>query len=118
MNTFVNFWPDFAANVAYQEFDIPEDFPLPLRQFIPNVHLKGENSDTSPHQDRSLRFQYCKRVYQGLNTKANLTALTTNNFETGFALECIAVIFSKNLFFFMQLIFGGLDGLTTSIFYK
>uniref|UniRef100_A0A8C4QA89 SET domain-containing protein n=1 Tax=Eptatretus burgeri TaxID=7764 RepID=A0A8C4QA89_EPTBU len=32
-----NCCPDRPANVAYQEFDVPLDFPLALRRFLPNV---------------------------------------------------------------------------------
>ncbi|TRY88139.1 hypothetical protein DNTS_029447 [Danionella cerebrum] len=29
-----------AANVCYQELDVPEEFPLELRQFLPNVNYR------------------------------------------------------------------------------
>ncbi|GAA6107706.1 SET domain-containing protein 9 isoform X1 [Tachysurus ichikawai] len=29
-----------AANVCYQEFDVPEDFPIELRQYLPNVNYR------------------------------------------------------------------------------
>ncbi|XP_025056961.1 SET domain-containing protein 9 isoform X5 [Alligator sinensis] len=29
--------PDKAANVCYQEFDVPECFPIELKQYLPNV---------------------------------------------------------------------------------
>ncbi|XP_030625601.1 SET domain-containing protein 9 [Chanos chanos] len=31
-----------AANVCYQEFNLPDDFPLELRQYLPNVHYKHD----------------------------------------------------------------------------
>lgn len=40
------------ANVCYQEFDVPNDFPLELRQYLPNNNYK---SDTQRQDDR-LRF--------------------------------------------------------------
>ncbi|KAL5016575.1 hypothetical protein ScPMuIL_006164 [Solemya velum] len=36
---------DISANVAYQEFDIPEDFPFHLRQYIPNVFYRPSVHD-------------------------------------------------------------------------
>ncbi|XP_041359872.1 SET domain-containing protein 9-like isoform X2 [Gigantopelta aegis] len=35
----------FPANVVYQEFDIPRDWPLQLRRFIPNVHYNSGLDD-------------------------------------------------------------------------
>ncbi|KAG7322555.1 hypothetical protein KOW79_013901 [Hemibagrus wyckioides] len=29
-----------AANVCYQEFDVPEDFPIEFRQYLPNVNYR------------------------------------------------------------------------------
>ncbi|XP_060765421.1 SET domain-containing protein 9 [Neoarius graeffei] len=31
-----------AANVCYQEFDVPEDFPIELRQYLPNVNYRPD----------------------------------------------------------------------------
>ncbi|XP_076159210.1 SET domain-containing protein 9 [Alosa pseudoharengus] len=31
-----------AANVCYQEFDVPEDFPLELHQYLPNVNYSHD----------------------------------------------------------------------------
>ncbi|KAK7121034.1 hypothetical protein R3I94_020869 [Phoxinus phoxinus] len=31
-----------AANVCYQEFDVPDGFPLELRQFLPNVKYRAD----------------------------------------------------------------------------
>ncbi|XP_067288889.1 SET domain-containing protein 9 isoform X2 [Pseudorasbora parva] len=31
-----------AANVCYQEFDVPDRFPLELRQFLPNVKYRAD----------------------------------------------------------------------------
>lgn len=31
-----------AANVCYQEYDVPEGFPLELRQFLPNVNYRAD----------------------------------------------------------------------------
>ncbi|XP_063067720.1 SET domain-containing protein 9 [Engraulis encrasicolus] len=31
-----------AANVCYQEFDVPEDFPLELHQYLPNVSYRHD----------------------------------------------------------------------------
>ncbi|KAB5543344.1 hypothetical protein PHYPO_G00077990 [Pangasianodon hypophthalmus] len=36
------------ANVCYQEFDVPEDFPIELRQYLPNVNYR-------PSTQRRLR---------------------------------------------------------------
>lgn len=32
------------ANICYQEFDFPEDFPILLRKYIPNVFYQGLNN--------------------------------------------------------------------------
>ncbi|XP_071117971.1 SET domain-containing protein 9-like [Haliotis cracherodii] len=37
----------FPANVAYQEFDIPSDFPFRLRKYIPNVHFSASIDSTT-----------------------------------------------------------------------
>ncbi|KAF7701023.1 SET domain-containing protein 9 [Silurus meridionalis] len=37
-----------AANVCYQEFDVPEDFPIELHQYLPNVNYR-------PNMQRRLR---------------------------------------------------------------
>ncbi|TRY88138.1 hypothetical protein DNTS_029447 [Danionella cerebrum] len=34
------FFTERAANVCYQELDVPEEFPLELRQFLPNVNYR------------------------------------------------------------------------------
>lgn len=31
-----------AANVCYQEFDVPEDFPVELHQYLPNVNYSHD----------------------------------------------------------------------------
>ena len=36
METFFFSFVEYPANVAYQEFDVPSDFPFHLRKFIPN----------------------------------------------------------------------------------
>ena len=36
METFFFSFVEYPANVAYQEFDVPLDFPFHLRKFIPN----------------------------------------------------------------------------------
>ncbi|OQV12747.1 putative SET domain-containing protein 9 [Hypsibius exemplaris] len=41
--------PEFEANVAYHEFEIPPEFDLKHRKYIPNVHF-------SPEKDRPLRM--------------------------------------------------------------
>ncbi|XP_055357521.1 SET domain-containing protein 9-like [Paramacrobiotus metropolitanus] len=41
--------PEFVANVAYHEFDLPPEFDLVYRKYIPNVHF-------SPEKDRPLRM--------------------------------------------------------------
>ncbi|XP_064165095.1 SET domain-containing protein 9 [Anguilla rostrata] len=33
-----------AANVCYQEFDVPDKFPLELRQYLPNVNYRHDTS--------------------------------------------------------------------------
>jgi len=33
--------PGRPANVRYQELDLPSDFPLLLRKFLPNIHYQG-----------------------------------------------------------------------------
>ncbi|KAM4053784.1 SET domain-containing protein 9 isoform 2-T2 [Anomaloglossus baeobatrachus] len=33
---------EHAANVSYQEFDVPESFPVELRQYIPNIRYAHE----------------------------------------------------------------------------
>lgn len=41
-------FPDFPANVAYQEFDVPLNFNFHLREFLPNNFYStsaGERSD-------------------------------------------------------------------------
>ncbi|XP_046561407.1 SET domain-containing protein 9-like [Haliotis rubra] len=43
----------YPANVAYQEFDIPSDFPFQLLKYIPNVHY-GASTDSITH-DRLMR---------------------------------------------------------------
>ncbi|KAL1267119.1 hypothetical protein QQF64_002794 [Cirrhinus molitorella] len=32
-----------AANVCYQEYDVPDEFPLELRQYLPNVNYRADN---------------------------------------------------------------------------
>lgn len=44
VNCFVT---ELPANVAYQEFSVPMDFPFHLRQFLPNVFY-------SPHSAEDL----------------------------------------------------------------
>ncbi|KAM4708267.1 SET domain-containing protein 9 [Discoglossus pictus] len=39
VNNCSNEWP---ANVCYQEFDVPEDFPVELRQYLPNINYSHE----------------------------------------------------------------------------
>ena len=48
INCFVTEHP---ANVAYQEFDVPADFPFHLKQFLPNVFY-------SPHTDDHISQRY------------------------------------------------------------
>jgi len=43
------------ANVAYQEYDIPDDFPLHLRQYLPNTEAKIEQNY---QQDLPNRYIY------------------------------------------------------------
>ncbi|XP_076462208.1 SET domain-containing protein 9-like [Babylonia areolata] len=38
------------ANVAYQEFDVPADFPLHLRQYLPNTFYSSSLDRLSPHE--------------------------------------------------------------------
>nr|XP_057924154.1 SET domain-containing protein 9 isoform X1 [Doryrhamphus excisus] len=45
VNNCSNEWP---ANVCYQEYDVPDAFPVELRQYLPNVNY-------SPHSQRPLR---------------------------------------------------------------
>ncbi|XP_035526599.1 SET domain-containing protein 9 [Morone saxatilis] len=45
VNNCSNEWP---ANVCYQEYDVPEQFPIELRQYLPNVNY-------SPDTHRPLR---------------------------------------------------------------
>lgn len=39
VNNCSNEWP---ANVCYQEYDVPEEFPIELRQFLPNVNYSQD----------------------------------------------------------------------------
>nr|XP_034956848.1 SET domain-containing protein 9 isoform X1 [Zootoca vivipara] len=34
--------PDKAANVCYQEFDVPENFPIEFKQYLPNINYCHE----------------------------------------------------------------------------
>nr|CAB3265997.1 SET domain-containing protein 9-like [Phallusia mammillata] len=38
---------EYKANVHYQEFDFPRDFPIHLREFIPNISVNGLECHTS-----------------------------------------------------------------------
>jgi hypothetical protein len=49
MNFFIFNLLEYAANVAYQEFDIPASFPIELRQYIPNTEARL-------HQDMEQTF--------------------------------------------------------------
>ncbi|KAJ7986791.1 hypothetical protein DPEC_G00332040 [Dallia pectoralis] len=37
---------DRAANVYYQEYEVPEEFPLELRQYLPNVNYRHDTQRT------------------------------------------------------------------------
>nr|XP_046264457.1 SET domain-containing protein 9 [Scatophagus argus] len=39
VNNCSNEWP---ANVCYQEYDVPDKFPIELRQYLPNVHYSHD----------------------------------------------------------------------------
>ncbi|XP_072514508.1 SET domain-containing protein 9 isoform X1 [Salminus brasiliensis] len=41
-----------AANVCYQEFDVPDEFPLELRQYLPNVNYSPDM------QRQDIRYTY------------------------------------------------------------
>ena len=46
---------EFPPNVAYQEFDLPDSFPLYLRKYIPNVpnrRIGDDGLDQSQMNDR------------------------------------------------------------------
>lgn len=45
---------EFPANVAYQEFSVPLDFPFHLRQFLPNVFYTPHSAEDITH--RALRL--------------------------------------------------------------
>ena len=42
---FVNNGGKEACNVAYMELDLPDQFPLSLRKFLPNVHFESSAMD-------------------------------------------------------------------------
>uniref|UniRef100_A0A3B1KF78 SET domain containing 9 n=1 Tax=Astyanax mexicanus TaxID=7994 RepID=A0A3B1KF78_ASTMX len=46
-----------AANVCYQEFDVPDEFPLELRQYLPNVNY---SPDTQRQEIKSKALIYIK----------------------------------------------------------
>lgn len=41
LKTFCVHFSDVASNVEYVEINIPADFPLPWRRFLPNVFYSG-----------------------------------------------------------------------------
>ncbi len=43
-----------AANVCYQEYDVPDGFPLELRQFLPNVKYRADTQ----RQDFICHYYY------------------------------------------------------------
>lgn len=56
-----------AANVCYQEFDVPDDFPLELRQYLPNVNYR-------PSLQRRLRcvvLVSLRKIYSGEEVYSN-----------------------------------------------
>lgn len=67
-----NHTKDFPANVAYQEYDLPADFPLHLRRYIPNVHyIKMSDGSVDIMQvpdDRTIRMVVLvslRDIYEG-----------------------------------------------------
>ena len=44
---------EWAANVCYQEYDVPDEFPLELRQYLPNVNYTHD----AQRQDLRNYFQ-------------------------------------------------------------
>lgn len=45
----------YAANVAYQEFDVPASFPMELRQYIPNTEARLHQEMEQTMYNRLLR---------------------------------------------------------------
>uniref|UniRef100_UPI00358F9EED SET domain-containing protein 9 isoform X2 n=1 Tax=Myxine glutinosa TaxID=7769 RepID=UPI00358F9EED len=62
-----NCCPDRPANVAYQEFDVPLDFPLALRRFLPNV----------PYTSQPGRLCTCEASLRNEFEDENANCLTT-----------------------------------------
>lgn len=46
----------YPANVAYQEVNISDSFPVHLMQYIPNVHFKGYDEERTSVSCRSLKM--------------------------------------------------------------
>ena len=40
----MDYFSGAEANVSYQEFDVPDDFPLFLRQYIPNNYFSSHTN--------------------------------------------------------------------------
>ncbi|XP_061165930.1 SET domain-containing protein 9-like [Saccostrea echinata] len=47
---------EFPSNVAYQEYDVPVDFPFHLKQFIPNVFYSSHITEDHMSLERTLRM--------------------------------------------------------------
>ncbi|XP_069127293.1 SET domain-containing protein 9-like isoform X2 [Argopecten irradians] len=57
----------FPANVAYQEFDIPLEFPFHLRKYIPNINYSSSIQDglTEQRLTRVVVLVSLRRIEQG-----------------------------------------------------
>ncbi|XP_060589259.1 SET domain-containing protein 9-like [Ruditapes philippinarum] len=58
----------YAANVAYQEFDIPASFPMELRQYIPNTEARLHQDMEQTFYNRLLRVVVLvslRDIYEG-----------------------------------------------------
>lgn len=48
---------DLPANVAYQEINIPVDFPVKLRKYIPNIEAKLQHDmEINVKTDKWVQF--------------------------------------------------------------
>ncbi|XP_060085657.1 SET domain-containing protein 9-like isoform X2 [Ylistrum balloti] len=57
----------FPANVAYQEFDIPMEFPFHLRKYIPNINYTSSIQDSLGHHrlTRVVVLVSLRKIEQG-----------------------------------------------------
>ncbi|XP_064632865.1 SET domain-containing protein 9-like [Lineus longissimus] len=53
------------ANVAYQEFDVPHDFPFGLRKYIPNIYYNPSTPDKPHRTTRTVLLVSLRDIEEG-----------------------------------------------------